>query len=156
PTYALRLAEVAAEHHINLHAHSVKKLIVAGEPGGSVPATRSRIESAWNASVYDHAGATEVGPWGFGFADGGGLYVNESQFLPEFISVESGHPAKEGELAQLVMTTLGRDGAPVIRYRTGDLVRPIWSKGGNCCFVFLDGGVIGRADDMLIVRGMNV
>lgn len=156
PTYALRLAEVAAEHNINLHAQSVKRLIVAGEPGGSISATRSRIESAWDASVYDHAGATEVGPWGFGFGDGGGLYINESQFLPEFVSIESGHRAKEGELAQLVMTTLGRHGAPVIRYQTGDLVRPVWSKRGNSSFIFLDGGILSRADDMLIVRGMNV
>src|SRR4051812_39607736 len=156
PAYALRLAEVAAEHHVNLNALTVEKIIVAGEPGGSVPATRRRIESAWNASLYDHGGATEIGPWGFGTADGCGLYINESQFLPEFVSVESGHPAEEGELAQLILTTLGRAGAPVIRYRTGDLVRPVWSNSGACRFVFLDGGIIGRIDDMLIIRGMNV
>jgi len=156
PTYALHLAEVAAEHPINLHALALQKIIVAGEPGGSVPATRSRIESAWNASVYDHAGATEIGPWGFGTSRGGGLYINEAQFLPEFVSVETGHPAQQGELAQLVITTLGRHGAPVIRYRTGDLVRPFWSKNGDTGFVFLDGGILGRADDMLIIRGMNV
>ncbi len=156
PTYAMRLAEVAAENNINLGGLSVEKVIVAGEPGGSVDATRRRIESAWNARVFDHGGATEVGPWGFADANGRGIYVNESDFLAEFVSVETGHPAKEGELAQLILTTLGRSGAPVIRYWTGDLVRPIWSGGGENRFVLLEGGILGRADDMLIIRGMNI
>ena len=156
PTYALRLAEVAAEHKINLRNFAVEKIIVAGEPGGSAPVTRGRIESAWNARVFDHGGATEIGPWGFAAAEGRGLHINESQFLAEFVSVETGHPAKEGELSHLLLTTLGRTGAPVIRYRTGDLVRPIWKVSGSNQFVFLDGGILGRADDMLIIRGMNI
>jgi phenylacetate-CoA ligase len=156
PTYALHLAEVAAEHKINLAKCGVEKVIVAGEPGGSISATRSRIESAWNARVFDHGGATEIGPWGFADAEGRGLHINESQFLAEFVSVETGHPAQEGELSHLLLTTLGRTGAPVIRYRTGDLVRPIWSKSGGSRFVFLDGGILSRADDMVIIRGMNV
>jgi phenylacetate-CoA ligase len=156
PTYALRLAEVAIENNIDLRELAVKKIIVAGEPGGSVAATRRRIESAWNAHVIDHGGATEVGPWGFADREGRGLYINESQFLAEFVSVETGHAAKEGELAHLILTTLGRSGAPVIRYRTGDLVRPVWNKQGSNRFVFLEGGILGRADDMLIIRGMNI
>ena len=104
----------------------------------------------------DHGGATEVGPWGFADAEGRGLFVNESEFIAEFISVETGEPAQEGELAHLVLTTLARHGAPVIRYRTGDLVRPVWSAGSDCRFVLLDGGILGRADDMMIIRGMNV
>jgi phenylacetate-CoA ligase len=156
PTYALRLAEVAAENNITLADLSVEKIIVAGEPGGSVATTRNRIESVWNARVFDHGGATEIGPWGFADADGRGLHINESQFLPEFVSVETGHPAKEGELAHLILTTLGRTGAPVIRYRTGDLVRPIWNASGSSRFVLLDGGILSRADDMLIIRGMNI
>ena len=98
PTYALRLAEVAAEHKINLAQLAVEKIIVAGEPGGSVPAMRERIEAAWGARVVDHGGATEVGPWGFADADGRGLHVNEVEFIAEFVSVETGQPAKEGEL----------------------------------------------------------
>ncbi len=172
PTYALRLAEVAVENSIKLRDFPVEKIIVAGEPGGSVATTRKRIESAWNARVIDHGGATEVGPWGIGDPLGRGLYVNESQFLPEFLSVKTGHPPKEGELSHLILTTLGRSGAPVIRYRTGDLVRPVWSKnpplppgegrGEGALepmannFVLLDGGIVGRADDMLIIRGMNI
>ncbi|HJT32763.1 MAG TPA: phenylacetate--CoA ligase family protein, partial [Pirellulales bacterium] len=81
---------------------------------------------------------------------------NESQFIAEFRAIDTGRPAREGELAELVLTTLGRLGSPVIRYRTGDLVRPIWSHGQARQFVLLDGGVLGRCDDMLTVRGVNV
>ena len=156
PTYALRLAEVAAEHHINLAGTSVEKIIVAGEPGGNVPATRERIETGWGARLIDHGGATEVGPWGFADADSRGLHVNEAHFLPEFISVATGHPAEEGELSHLILTTLGRSGSPVIRYRTGDLVRPTWPANSSNRFVLLEGGILGRADEMMIIRGMNV
>lgn len=156
PTYALRLAEVAAEHGIRLDNSTVEKIIVAGEPGGSVPTIRHRIETAWNARVVDHGGATEIGPWAFADATGRGLHINESQFLAEFISVDSGHPAKEGDLSHLILTTLGRAGAPVIRYRTGDIVRPVWNSRLENRFVFLDGGILARADDMLIIRGMNI
>jgi phenylacetate-CoA ligase len=156
PTYALRLAEVAGENKINLGDSPVEKIIVAGEPGGSVPATRERIETAWNARVIDHSGATEVGPWGFADAGGRGLHVNEAEFIAEFVSVETGLAAEEGELADLILTALGRVGAPVIRYRTGDLVRPVWRGEGASRFVLLEGGVLGRADDMVIVRGMNI
>lgn len=156
PTYALRLAEVAAENTIDLASSAVEKIVVAGEPGGSVPTTRQRIEQAWGAKVIDHAGATEVGPWGFADADGRGLHVNESEFIAEFVSVETGEAAQDGELAHLILTTLGRAGAPVIRYRTGDLVLPRWNVSGPNRFVLLEGGVLGRADDMLIIRGVNV
>lgn len=156
PTYALRLAEVAAENNINLAELPVEKIIVAGEPGGSVNATRHRIESAWNARLFDHGGATEVGPWGIPDQEGRGLYVNEAHFLAEFVSLKTGRPAQQGELAHLILTTLGRGGAPVIRYRTGDLVRPVWTTDGPNRFVLLEGGIVGRADDMMIVRGMNI
>lgn len=157
PTYALHLAEVAAEHKIDLPAHcAVEKIIVAGEAGGSIPSTRARIESAWQARVTDHSGASEVGAWGFGDATASGLHVIEREFIAEFLSVDTGEPAQEGELAQLVLTSLGRYGMPVIRYRTGDLVRPVWSASGENRFVLLKGGVLGRADDMLVVRGVNI
>jgi phenylacetate-CoA ligase len=147
---------VAAEHNINLAHTSVEKIVVAGEPGGSLPTVRGRIEASWGARVVDHGGATEVGPWGFADADGRGLHVNEAEFIAEFVSVETGHPAHEGELAHLILTSLGRDGAPVIRYRTGDLVRPTWPSNGPSRFVLLAGGILARADDMMIIRGMNI
>jgi phenylacetate-CoA ligase len=156
PTYALRLAEVAADNQINLPELAVERIIVAGEPGGSVPAVRDRIETTWAARVIDHGGATEIGPWGFADAAGRGMHVNEAEFIAEFMSVETGKPAKPGDEAHLVLTTLGRVGAPVIRYRTGDVVRPVWDSGETNRFVLLEGGILGRADDMMIIRGMNV
>ncbi len=157
PTYALHLAEVASQHKIDLAVDSqIRKIIVAGEPGGSIPTTRTRIEAAWGARVTDHSGASEVGAWGYSDAAGTGLHVLESEFVAEFLSVESGKPAGAGELAHLVLTPLGRFGLPVIRYQTGDLVRPIWPTEGANRFVLLEGGVLGRADDMFVVRGVNV
>ncbi|MFM7289608.1 MAG: phenylacetate--CoA ligase family protein [Planctomycetia bacterium] len=161
PSYALHLAEVAAERKFDLAGLPVRLVIVAGEPGGSVPAVRARIEESWGAAVLDHAGATEVGPWGVGDLAGRGLEVIEPWFHAEFLGVGSGRPAGSGELAELVLTTLGRSGAPVIRYRTGDLVRPRWPAAdeiaaGACPWVRLEGGIVGRADDMLVVRGVNI
>lgn len=156
PSYALHLAEIAQQNQIDTTALPVRRIIVAGEPGGSLPAIRNRMEQAWHAKVTDHAGASEVGPWGYADRDGRGLHVNEAEFIAEFLSVETGKPAAEGELSELVLTTLGRTGCPVIRYRTGDLVRPTWSTNGDCRFVLLEGGVLGRVDDMMIIRGVNI
>jgi phenylacetate-CoA ligase len=156
PSYALHMAEVAQQHGIRTDQLNVRRIIVAGEPGGSVPALRERIEYAWNARVIDHAGASEVGPWGVGDRYQRGLRVVETACLAEFLSLETGRPAQEGELSELVLTTLGRAGSPVIRYRTGDLVRPIWDTGDENRFVLLAGGVVGRADDMLVIRGVNI
>ena len=156
PTYALRMAEVVAEHQLQIASWNVRRIIVAGEPGGSLPAIRQRIESAWQAKVIDHSGASELGPWGYADAGGTGLYVVESEFLPEFIDPKTEQPAKPGTVAELVLTTLGRHGSPLIRYRTGDLVLPRWDESGSNRFVFLDGGVLGRADDMMVIRGINI
>ncbi|MHB8973611.1 MAG: phenylacetate--CoA ligase family protein [Pirellulaceae bacterium] len=156
PSYALHLAELGAQNQIDVSALQIRCIVVAGEPGGSIPAVRQRIEQAWNARVIDHCGASEVGPWGYAMPQGQGLYVVESEFLAEFLSVDTGQPAADGELSELVLTTLGRCGSPVIRYRTGDLVRPTWNAPGPNRFVLLQGGVLGRTDDMMIVRGVNV
>jgi len=167
PSYALHLVEAAAEAQIDAAMLPVRLVIVAGEPGGSAANVRRRLGEAWGADVLDHAGATEVGPWGVGDAqdtappDGPGLHVLEPWFHPEFLALETGAPAGDGEVAELVLTTLGRAGAPVIRYRTGDIVRPRWPSeqevaAGGCPWVWLDGGILGRTDDMLVVRGVNV
>jgi len=156
PTYAMHLVEVAEEHNVNLAHFEVRKIVVAGEPGGSVPATRGRIEAAWNARLTDHSGASEVGPWGYGDQEQRGLHVLEAEFIPEFLSVATGEAASAGQLSHLVLTCLGRHGMPIVRYRTGDLVKPIWPAEGPNRFVLLDGGVLGRADDMMIVRGVNI
>ncbi len=156
PSYAMHMAEVAAENQIDVSELEVRQLVLAGEPGGSIPATRARLEQTWKACVLDHSGASEVGPWGFGDLRGQGLFVNEHDFLPEFLSVETGKLADDGELSELVLTNLGRTGCPIIRYRTGDLVRPTWQHDGDNRFVFLQGGVLSRADDMMVIRGVNV
>lgn len=156
PSYALHMAEVAKANQMNVAELPIKTLFVAGEPGGSVPAIREQIETAWAARLFDHSGASEVGPWGFADQNNRGLHIIESEFIAEFLSVETGKEANEGELSELVLTTLGRYGSPVIRYRTGDLVRPSWNSDSDCTFVFLDGGVLGRTDDMMVIRGVNV
>jgi phenylacetate-CoA ligase len=156
PSYALHMAETAARIGIEVASLNVRVIVVAGEPGGSIPTTRAAIESAWNATLIDHAGATEVGPWGYADLERRGLHINESQFITEFLSLSDGRPAAEGEMAELVLTNLGRPGTPILRYRTGDLVRPVWQHGQKNRFVLLERGVLGRADEMLIIRGVNV
>ena len=155
PTYALRLAEVAAQNGVNIADSAVTRIVVAGEPGGSIPSVRDRIENAWNAIVIDHAGASEVGPWGYPNADRTGLHICEAEFIAEFVDPETGQAANGANPSELVLTTLGRTGCPVIRYRTGDLVQPVYPDSGNR-FVMLQGGVLGRSDDMLVIRGVNV
>ncbi|MGB0595497.1 MAG: phenylacetate--CoA ligase family protein [Rubripirellula sp.] len=160
PTYALHLVTVAEKIGFDLAATSVTRLIVAGEPGGSIPAIRNRIEQAWNARVIDHTGASELGAWGFGSSDGKGIHVIETEFIAERLKFDSDHPegmaAADGEEAELVLTNLGRYGGPVIRYRTGDIVRGYRQHDQDCNFLWLDGGVLGRADDMLVIRGVNI
>ncbi len=199
PTYALHLAQYAQEHAIRLEG--VRSVIVAGEPGGSIPATRARIESAWNARVFDHSGMTEIGPTAIECpTNPGGLHILENDYVAEVIDpatakVLSPQPCNQGrgagreglgiarsgvsisqgtltpsppaplplstggegsEFGELVLTNLGRVGSPLLRYRTGDLVRidprpcPCGSK-----WMRLAGGILGRTDDMIAIRGNN-
>jgi phenylacetate-CoA ligase len=158
PTYALRLAEVAEAEGLRLPDSPVRALIVAGEPGGNIPAVRARIESAWDARVFDHAGMTEIGAYGFECVEApGGMHVLESEFIAEIIDPATAAPVGEGQEGELVLTNLGRWGSPLIRYRTGDQVRLIRNR--CACgrwFARLEGGILGRIDDMLVVRGNNV
>ena len=154
PTYALRLAEVAKLEDINLSASKLKTIIVAGEPGGSIPATRERIESAWpNAKVFDHHGMTEVGPVTHEWPrEKNNLQIIDAAYLAEIIKPETNQPVADGEEGELILTTLTRTAMPLLRYRTGDLVRP--KTHGDA--LILHGGILGRADDMLIIRGVNI
>ncbi len=155
PSYALRLAEVARVSGVEAARLPIRVTIHAGEPGASIPATRRRIEEAWGARCVDHTGLTEVGATGFTCA-AGEVHLNESEFIAEIVDPATGRLDAAGE-GDLVLTNLGRDGSPVIRYRTGDRVR---LTGERCAcgrtFARLLGGILGRADDMLVVRGMNV
>jgi len=158
PTYALHLAEVAAANGIDLRSSAVRITIHAGEPGASVPNVKRRMEASWSARCFDHAGATEVGAWGFGCqASDGGMHLNEIEFIFEVVDPDGDEPVAEGERGELVITTLGRPGMPVLRYRTGDLVEQE-DEPCKCgrTLIRIRGGVLGRADDMLIVRGVNM
>ncbi len=158
PTYALRLAEVAQESGFDLSEIPLQKLIHAGEPGANVPATKARIESAWNAKCYDHAGASEIGAHSFECEiQPKGTHVIESEFIVEVLNPETLEPVQAGEQGELIITNLGRIGYPVVRYRSGDLVRlnPEQCECGRT-FSRFEGGVLGRADDMVVVRGINV
>ncbi len=152
PTYALHLAEVAADRNVDLPATQIHTTVHAGEPGAGLPHTRQRLQEAWGARCFDHAGATEVGAWGFECREQAGLHFNEAEFICEVIDPASGAPAADGEL---VVTNLGRHGMPVIRYRTGDRVT-LQHAPCACGLTFkrLAGGVSGRVDDALIVRGV--
>jgi phenylacetate-CoA ligase len=158
PSYALHLAEVAAQSERALADAAVRVVIVAGEPGGSIGATRKRIESAWGARVIDHYGLTEVGPLSFEcWEQPGLLHLNESRYLCEVLDPKSQRPLPDGARGELVVTTLGRSACPVVRYRTGDVVvrRSERCRCGRT-WARLEGGILARADDMVNVRGVNV
>jgi phenylacetate-CoA ligase len=161
PTYALRLAEVAeaeADQGRSLRENGVKVLIVAGEPGGSIPATRQRIERSWNARVIDHHGLTEVGSISFECLESpGALHVIEREYICEVLDPETGLPVPDGTPGELVVTNLRRTASPALRYRTGDMV--VRMSGPCRCgrpWARLEGGILGRIDDMVCVRGVNI
>ncbi|MBS1790291.1 MAG: AMP-binding protein [Acidobacteria bacterium] len=158
PTYALHLAEVADKLGLNLRDSDIRITIHAGEPGASVPNVKRRIEEAWGARCFDHAGATEVGAWAFDCqAKDGAIHLNEAEFIFDVIDPNTCAPVGEGVRGELVITTLGRPGMPVLRYRTGDLVE-LTTEPCACgrTLARIKGGVLGRADDMLTVRGVNL
>ncbi len=158
PTYALRLAEVAAAEGIALAETRVRSIIVAGEPGGSVGAIRSVVEKSWGARVFDHWGMTEVGPLAVECPENpGGLHLLETECIAEILDPATQEPVAAGTQGELVITNLGRTGSPLFRYRTGDLV----VAATNPCpcgrhLLRLAGGILGRLDDMVTIRGNNV
>ncbi|MBM4314084.1 MAG: phenylacetate--CoA ligase [Deltaproteobacteria bacterium] len=158
PTYVLGLAEKARKMNVDpakdLH---IKRITVAGEPGGSIPTTKKRMEDAWGAKVYDHIGATEIGAWSYECTEQpGGLHVNEALFLVEIEDVETGEPiAGPGRQGKMVITALDRVGKPCIRFDAKDVIR--WS-GAKCdcgrTYRMIEGGVVGRVDDITKVKGV--
>lgn len=153
PTYALRLAEVGESTGLPVGSLGVETIVVCGEPGGSIPEVRSRIEQAWGARVFDHHGMTEIGPVSVSDHDKPDLLLlRHEAYFCEVIHPETAGPVEPGDTGELVLTTLGRQGSPLIRYRTGDLVRPV-PHGDHFA---LDGGILGRADDMVVIRGINI
>jgi phenylacetate-CoA ligase len=161
PTYALHLGEVAAAREPKgraLAESRVRVVIVAGEAGGSIPATRERIEQAWGARVIDHHGLTELGPISFECWEAPGfLHLNEERYLCEVLDPSTLEAVPDGQRGELVVTTLGRSASPAIRYRTGDMV--VRQSAACPCgrtWARLAGGILARADDMVNVRGVNV
>ena len=160
PSYALHLAEVARDDGLDLRQSKVRAIILAGEPGGSLPSTRALIERLWpGACVVDHHGMTEIGPVSYECPERPGtLHIMEAGYLPEIIDPATQEQLGPGERGELVLTNLGRVGSPLIRYRTGDIVHRASDLVCRCgsSEMALEGGILARTDDMLIVRGVNV
>jgi phenylacetate-CoA ligase len=164
PSYAIHLAEVAVQERIDLSTSHVKIIMVAGEPGGSIPATRAQIERLWpGARVFDHHGMTETGAVTYECpAQPCRLHVIDSAYFAEVIDPKTLLPIPAGSAGELILTTLKRTGSPLLRYRTGDLVRlASHHLAGEPCrcgtfYTALDGGILGRTDDMVVVRGVNI
>jgi phenylacetate-CoA ligase len=160
PTYALRLTQVAEEEGINLAEESkIKFLILAGEPGGSIPNTKTLLEKAWGGKVGDFPGMSETGG-STCFeckAQSGGIHILEDHYIQEVIN-QTGQPVAYGEKGELVITSFGRGSFPLIRYRTGDLVQRVPHDFCTCgrTFDLYQGGILGRADDMKLVCGVNI
>ncbi len=160
PTYAIHLVQTAQSEGIGSDDLALRTVVVAGEPGGSVPAVRQTIQDGLGADVFDHHGMTEVGPVTYQCPKRPGtLHVMETAYLAEVIDPQTLKPVEPGSQGELVLSTLGRDACPLLRYRTGDLVRPVHlnaegdGPGPHLC---LEGGILGRTDDMVILRGVNV
>jgi phenylacetate-CoA ligase len=160
PTYALRMAQEARAIGVDLAASSVKRLILSGEPAGSIPATKRLIESEWGAKAADTAGMTEVGTIMIFECEKqpGGTHIIEDHYIEEVVDPESGEPVPYGEQGERLITSFGRGFIPVIRYRTRDLVVRVPASSCTCgrTFDIYEGGIRGRVDDMKLVRGTNV
>ncbi len=160
PTYALRLAQEAERLGIDLPASRVERLILSGEPAGSIPQTKALIERQWGAKAGDTAGMTEIGTIMMFECSHqpGGAHIIEDHVLEEVVDPASGEPVGYGEQGERVVTSFGRGTVPLLRYRTADLVRKVPASTCTCgrTFDLYEGGILGRVDDMKLVRGTNV
>jgi phenylacetate-CoA ligase len=161
PTYALNLWQKAREMGIDLAKEAkVNKVILSGEPAGSIPAVKHQLEEAWGAKCGDTAGMTEVGTIMIFECSRqpGGTHIIEDHFIEEVINPATGEPVGYGELGERVVTSFGRGFIPVLRYRTKDMVMKVPAKTCNCgrTWDIYDGGIRGRWDDMKLIRGTNV
>jgi phenylacetate-CoA ligase len=160
PTYALRMAQEAKSMGIDLPKSKVQRLILSGEPAGSIPATKKLIEEQWGAKAGDTAGMTELGTIMIFECDHqpGGTHIIEDHYIEEVVDPETDEPMPYGEMGERVVTSFGRGFIPVIRYRTRDFVVKVPHDRCDCgrTFDIYDGGIRGRVDDMKLVRGTNV
>jgi phenylacetate-CoA ligase len=157
PSYAWYLGDTAKKQGINPAKDlAINKVIVAGEAGGSIPATRKAIEELWDADVYDFFGLSDI----FGACAGmcsekDGLHLAEDNILVEVIDPETLQPVKDGEQGELVFTTLKKEARPLIRFRTNDIGSIDRTKCA-CGRTHVRIKITGRRDDLLIVSGVNV
>ena len=160
PTYAIRLALEAEKLGLDLPGSAVTKLIVSGEPAGSIPAMKRLLEEKWGAKCADTAGMTEIGTiMMFECAEQpGGAHIIEDHFIEEVLDPATLEPVPYGAMGERVVTSFGRGMIPLIRYRTSDLVRKVPHSTCRCgrSFDIYEGGILGRVDDMLLIRGTNV
>jgi phenylacetate-CoA ligase len=157
PTYILGMAETARKMNIDPSKMTINKITCAGEPGASIPSTKKRMEDAWGAKVFDHAGATEIGAWSYECRhQPGGMHVNEGLFLVEIEDIETGEPIIEpGRRGKMIITALDRQAQPCIRFDSKDVIE--WDSEPCQCgriFRLIKGGVVGRADDIIKVKGV--
>jgi len=160
PTYALRLAQCSRDLGLDLPGSAVRTVVLSGEPAGSIPETKRLIEDQWGARAYDTAGMTEIATI-FMFEclhQPGGAHIIEDHVLEEVVDPVTDEPVPYGEMGERVVTSFGRSMIPLIRYRTSDLVVKVPASRCSCgrTFDIYEGGVLGRADDMRLVRGTNV
>lgn len=159
PSYIIHLGNVAKEMGIDLAEESrVRVVMLAGEPGAEIPATRRLVEEIWGGKCYDSMGASEMPScWGSECVHQKGLHLIESMFLPEVINPDTGELTVLGEQGELVMTNLCMEAMPLIRYRMRDIVKLNYDK-CDCgrTFARLEGGILGRLDDMIPFAGVNI
>jgi phenylacetate-CoA ligase len=157
PSFITHLAAEMARRGLDAAQSQVKLIVVGGEVGASVPATRQRIERLWNAKCFDAYGCLEFQPVAAECGEQDGLHLFEDFLYPEIVDADSGAPVADGSPGVLVLTHLDKQAGPLVRWWTGDTVvrdsRPCRCGRTHARLV---GGIKGRADDMLVVRGVNV
>jgi phenylacetate-CoA ligase len=157
PTYLLYLGEVAKEMGVTLADSSARVVVAAGEPGANVPSTKKAIEELWGAKCYDDIGSTEISNFGFECIAQKGTHVIDTMFYPECLDPDTLKPVPDGEVGELVLSNLCTESVPLLRYRMKDLVqfdKEICECGRT--FLRLDGGILGRSDDMFQFAGVNI
>lgn len=157
PSYIAHLAEVGRRLGRDLRASSVRTILLGGEPGAGVPATRTRLEELWAAKCYDGYGSLEFQPIGWDCAAQAGPHLVEDFAIAEVVDAESGAAVPDGSPGVLVLTHLDKEACPLIRWWTGDVVvRDAAPCACGRTHARLPGGVRGRADDVLVIRGVKV
>lgn len=157
PTYVLGMADTARKMGIDPSSLTIRRITCAGEPGAGIPSTKKRMQDAWGAKVFDHAGATEIGAWSFECSEQPfGMHVNEGMFLVEIEDIDTGEIIEgPGRRGKMVITAFDRQAQPCVRFDSKDVIE--WDPEPCSCgrtFRLIKGGVVGRADDITKVKGV--